>query len=254
MLRFLLTRRWLGLLLVVVIVGVACVELGLWQFRRYHDRHDSNAIVEANLAADPVPLDSVVSTEHGVSDDDEWTVIEATGQYDPSQTVTVRYRTRDGAPGIDVVVPLVTPSGVALLVDRGWIQTAANGSEVPELPVPPAGTVRITGWARTNATGGETEPDDRSVRAISSTSLSETISYPMYDGFVDLTGETPSVEPAPQRAEPPDLSSGPHFFYGMQWFFFALLAFGFWIYFAWSEYRVTAADTAASAAKAKPSD
>jgi cytochrome oxidase assembly protein ShyY1 len=37
------------------------------------------------------------------------------------------------------------------------------------------------------------------------------------------------------RAERPDLSNGPHFFYGLQWWFFAALAvFGFG-YLAWDE-------------------
>ena len=39
----------------------------------------------------------------------------------------VRYRTRDGRLGVDVVVPLVTPSGTALLVDRGWVETEPAG-------------------------------------------------------------------------------------------------------------------------------
>ncbi len=43
----------------------------------------------------------------------------ATGTYDADQTVIVRNRTRDGASGIDVVVPLVTAGGATLLVDRG---------------------------------------------------------------------------------------------------------------------------------------
>jgi cytochrome oxidase assembly protein ShyY1 len=253
-LRFLLTRRWLGLLLVVVIVGVACVELGLWQFRRFHERHDRNEVTRANLAADAAPVDSVLSTGHGLSDDDEWTVVQIVGQYDDSQTVTVRYRTRGGAPGVDVVVPLVTRTGAAVLVDRGWIQTAANGSDSPDPPPPPAGTVTVTGWARVDATGDETKPDNGSVRAISSQSLSESMPYPLYDGFVDLIHENPDIEPSPALADPPDLGSGPHFFYGVQWFFFALLAFGFWIYFAWSEYRATAAHAAASAEKPKAMD
>jgi cytochrome oxidase assembly protein ShyY1 len=236
-LRFLLTRRWIGLLLAVVVVGVACAELGLWQFRRLHDRHDTNDTIRHHLEADPSPVDDVFSTERALDDGAEWTVVEATGEYDPSHTFTVRYRTRDGAPGADVVVPLVTKSGTALLVDRGWLQTPANGAEAPDVPAPPSGEVTITGWARINATGGETRPSDRSVRAISSTALASEVPYPLYNGFVDLTNEDPKVEPSPELADPPDLGSGPHFFYGLQWFFFALLAFGFWIFFAWTEYK-----------------
>jgi cytochrome oxidase assembly protein ShyY1 len=45
------------------------------------------------------------------------------------------------------------------------------------------------------------------------------------------------VSPAPETADPPDLGSGPSFFYGLQWWFFALLAVGFLAYFARHEYR-----------------
>ena len=93
MFRFLLTRRWIGLFLVAVLVGVACVELGLWQFRRYTERKDLNVVTEMNMRADPSALDQVMSTDSPVTADSEWTVVTATGTYDPDHTITVRYRT-----------------------------------------------------------------------------------------------------------------------------------------------------------------
>lgn len=246
-----MTRRWLGLLLAVLVVGVACVELGLWQFHRYTDRHDRNRVTEAHLSADPVPVETVMSTDEPVDEDAEWTRVEATGSYDADNTVIVRYRTRDGAPGVDVVVPLVTASGTALLVDRGWVETKGSGTDVPDVPAPPAGQVTVEGWVRVNGTGDETKPADGSVRAISSTALADTVPHPLFDGFVDLVEETPSADPAPELADPPDLGSGPHFFYGLQWFFFALLAFGFWIYFARTEWL---AQKRATTGEAGPGD
>ncbi len=239
MLRFLLSRRWLGLLLVVIVVGVACIELGRWQFRRYDERRQENVTTERNLEAAPVSADQVLSTEHPPADDDQWRVVAAVGTYDVEHQLLVSYRTRDGAPGVDVVVPLVTESGDALLVDRGWVQTIANANQTPDVPAPPSGTVSVTGWVRLNATGSDQQvtPNDGTVRAISSDAIAPTLPYPVYDGFVDLTSEDPTTDPAPQLAEPPDLGSGPHFFYGLQWWFFALLAFGFWCYFAWVEYK-----------------
>lgn len=236
MVRFLFTRRWLGLLLAVILVAFACVELGLWQFRRYSERHDSNESIRTNLAASPVPVDRVMSPTQPVPDSAEWTKVVATGTYDASHLVLVLYRTRDGAAGVDVVVPLVTTSGTALLVDRGWMATAANGNERPDVPPPPAGTVTVNGWVRQNASGGSVTPTNGYVRAISSDAIKATLPYPVYDGFLDRTKESPTAAGAPAPALPPDLGAGPSFFYGLQWFFFAILAFGFWVYFAWAEY------------------
>jgi cytochrome oxidase assembly protein ShyY1 len=238
-LRFILTRRWIGLLLAVIVVGVGCVELGLWQFHRYGDRSSSNDVTEANLAADPIPVGDVMSVESSPGTDDEWRVVEATGSYDASQQLLVLYRTREGAPGVDVVVPLLTDDGTALLVDRGWVQTGGGSDNLnPDVPEAPTGTVTVQGWVRRNASGGDTQtvPRDGSVRAISSDKIGPTLPYPVYDGFIDLTDEQPTPAEAPIMAEAPDLGSGPHFFYGLQWFFFALLAFGFWCYFAWAEW------------------
>lgn len=239
MLRFLLSRRWLGLLLAVIVVGVACVELGRWQFRRYHERHDDNLVIASNLTAEPAPASEVLSTDSPPNHVDEWRLVSTVGTYDVQQQLIVSYRTREGSPGVDVLVPLVTAAGPALLIDRGWIQTQGNGNQTPDVPAPPAGTVTVTGWVRANADGdgNDVTPNDGTVRAISSTAIAPSLPYPVYDGFVDLTDESPAVTPAPARVDPPDLGAGPHFFYGVQWFFFAALAFGFWCYFAWVEYR-----------------
>ena len=74
-----------------------------------------------------MPVDQVL--RHGVDppDAEQYAVVSATGTYDPSKTVIVRYQTRDGNAGVDVVVPLVTDSGTALLVDRGWVATSNQG-------------------------------------------------------------------------------------------------------------------------------
>ncbi|MFY9915073.1 MAG: SURF1 family protein [Nocardioidaceae bacterium] len=246
--RFLLSRRWLGLLLAVLVVSSACYELGRWQFHRYAERHDSNAVTRANLAAAPAPLDDVMSTDAPPSSTDEWRRVEVTGSYDADRQLAVLYRTRSGAPGIDIVTPLVTSSGAAVLVDRGWQQTAGNGNQVNDLPAPPGSTVTVTGWVRLNSSdsGNRVAPSDGSVRSISSIAIAPTLPYPLYQGFLDLTGESQTVKPSPARADPPDLSGGPSFFYGVQWWFFALLAIGFWVYFAYAERNGTKrrADTA----------
>lgn len=236
-LRFLLSRRWLLFALVVGLLCYAAWWLGEWQFSRLEDRKESNAAVRANENQPPAPVADVLAPGRGVADDDEWRVVEATGSYDTDDTVIVRYRTRDGASGINVVVPLVTADGTALLVDRGWLATANQGASPTDVPAPPAGEVTVRGYVRADATGDSTAVHDRSTRAVSSQEIGEALDREVYGGFVQLESEDPEPAQALEPVELPELDNGPHFFYGLQWWFFGVLAaFGFG-YLAWDEWR-----------------
>ena len=133
---FLLSRRWLLFAAAVVVLAAATVWLGRWQFDRLEDRKESNAVVRANEDRSPMSVDEVLAPGQPVAEDEEWRQVTATGEYDAAETVVVRYRTRDGVPGVDVVVPLVTAGGTALLVDRGWLQTEADRSRPRQHPRP----------------------------------------------------------------------------------------------------------------------
>lgn len=235
--RFLISRRWLLFAAVVVLLCYATWWLGQWQFHRLDDRLASNAVVRANEDRAPAPVSDVLAPGRTVAEDDEWRQVTATGTYDAEQTVIVRYRTRDGASGIDVVVPLVTTEGATLLVDRGWMAADNEGATPSDVPPPPTGEVTVEGWVRADATGDSTKVTDGSARAISSEQIGAAIGQEVYGGFVVL--ETEDGEPAAdlEPVELPELDNGPHFFYGLQWWFFGLLAlFGFG-YLAWDEWR-----------------
>jgi cytochrome oxidase assembly protein ShyY1 len=224
-------------MLAVAALAYGCWRLGEWQFSRLHEREQRNEWTRANLAADPAPVDDVLAVGDPVPAEREWMRVEATGEYDASATVVVRYQTRDGQSGVDLVTPLVTTSGTALLVDRGWVATDNTGARPDELPAPPPGRVEVLGWVRADATGRGIEVEDRSARAVSSVEIGRTLDYPVYRGFVDAVEESPAAEEPVVRAGKPDLGEGPHLFYGLQWWFFAALAvFGFG-YLVWDERR-----------------
>jgi cytochrome oxidase assembly protein ShyY1 len=179
----------------------------------------------------------VLQRGSGPPDTDSYKVVSATGTYDPAKTVIVRYQTNnEGQPGADAVVPLVTSSGTALLVDRGWFSTSNQGSiDAAEVPAPPSGTVTVTGYVRQDAGGGSTQVVDASTRSISSGAIGPAVGIPVYGGWVDLKSESPAASVPLEPAGLPDLSNGPHFFYALQWWFFGILAlFGFG-YLAWEE-------------------
>jgi cytochrome oxidase assembly protein ShyY1 len=98
--------------------------------------------------------------------------------------------------------------------------------------------VTVTGWVRRDATGGATDVSELSTRAVSSRAIGEVTPYTLYRGFVDLAHESPAPAEQLELTElPDDTSNGPHFFYGLQWWFFGALAvFGF-CYLAWDELR-----------------
>jgi cytochrome oxidase assembly protein ShyY1 len=235
---FLLSRRWVLFAVAVVLMTWAAWALGQWQFHRLHERKHDNRVVATNLDAPPVPVTDVLSTGKAAPDSAEWRRVTAHGHWDDEHTIVLKYQTRDGAAGVEVVTPLVTGTGTAVLVDRGWISTENSGASRPKLPPTTDGLVTVTGWVRSDATGSATKVSDLATRAISSQRIADVVPYPLYRGFVDLAAESPTPARVLAPVElPDDTSNGPHFFYGLQWWFFGALAiFGF-CYLAWDEVR-----------------
>lgn len=232
MFRFLLSSRWIGFALFVVLLSAICVRLGMWQFDRLDDRRAQNEVIAAHFKKDPVALPAGFK----VDDSTEWTKVTATGTYDLARQVTVKFTTRDGAPGVDVLTPLVMADGSALLVDRGWIETK-NTVANPDVPAPPTGTVSVMGWMRQNngAGGQATEPVDGQIRAISSIGMSKFVPYELVDGYLNLRSQAPAVTNELALEPRPEIGQGPHFFYGLQWVFFAILATVGYFWFARAE-------------------
>ncbi|GAC1378960.1 MAG: SURF1 family protein [Marmoricola sp.] len=239
--RFLLTRRWLTFFLVVGLLAYSAWWLGEWQFNRLQDKHHDNTRIQANLAQPPVPVDTLLTVGAARTNSVEWRRVTIHGHWDNAHTLVVKYQTdANGDPGVRVATPLITASGAAVLVDRGWMGSENSGSVRPATPVPTSGEVTVTGWVRVSATGDATVIADASTRALSVPAFDSWVghAYPVYGNPVDLQIQTPA--PATHLGlvdMPDDTGDGPHFFYGLQWWFFGALAiFGFF-YLAYDERR-----------------
>ncbi|MDK1474258.1 SURF1 family protein [Streptomyces sp. 549] len=252
MYRFLLTRQWVILTLLALVLMPTMVQLGFWQLHRHEARVAHNNIVAASLAADPVPVQELTEPGREVSEDDKYRSVTATGSYDTDHEVVVRRRTAaDGRQiGFFVLTPLVRGDGSVLLVNRGWVPAGADQLSFPDVPEAPGGQVTVTGrllpdetTERSGIKVREGMPD-RQVMLINSAQQEKLLDRPVLGGFVELTATSP--EPAEsqlaEQVPAPDHSGiGAHMAYAVQWWLFVAAVPVGWVILVRRELRDRAA-------------
>lgn len=228
----LLTRRWLTLTAAVLVFAAVCVRLGLWQWHRHEERRAANALVAANYARPPVPVDDLLSTTQPPQSASVWRAVRAHGTYEPARSILVRNRTHDGATGVHVVVPLRTERGALLLVDRGFVPRTGGASDVVAVPAPPAGVVEVTGHVHQVERDGPTRVTigaQPSVPRLDVAAIARWLGEPVYGAAIDLASERPAPTTAPVPPEPPVFGSWRNLPYAVQWWLFACLAIVGWL-------------------------
>jgi cytochrome oxidase assembly protein ShyY1 len=216
--------RWIGLALVVLLIVSLCLLAARWQWHRRESRLAHNALVNSHLAAQPVAPQHLLSVDAPLPADDEYAMVTATGSWDPGHQVLARNHL--GRAGYDVLTPFVTGSGPALLVDRGWIPLSEQGAgSAPDVPQPTTGDVSIVVRMRQTESPRSTDnlPPGQ-VYAIDVPAIAGGLPYPVYGGYGELVSQDPSLGSTPVLPDAPDLSTGPHLIYAIQWTCFALIA------------------------------
>ena len=249
MFRLLVSRRWVLRVLAGLVLVAACVRLGIWQLDRNEDRSASNAVIEANVDRDPVPVDDVLDVGRPLSANQLWTPVAATGTYDVDRQLVVRLRPLDGRAGVHVLVPLVTAAGTALLVDRGFVAQDGPATAIPTVPDPPQGEVHVIGRARASEEGRGVggDPDSGAIRYVDVGEVDTWLPYPVYGAWVEVIEEQPSASEAPLLPPAPTPDAGPHLSYAIQWFLFACIGIGGFVVLMRAESRLRREDEAAQA-------
>jgi cytochrome oxidase assembly protein ShyY1 len=244
--RFLLTRRWMSLHIVVLLVIPAFILLGRWQFGRYEEHSAAYHRTNANLAAAPVPLGTLDSPGAEVPVAVKYRKVTVSGRYDPAHQLLVRRRTQNSQVGFYVLTPLITDGGQGVLVNRGWVPAGDTAMDVPRVLPPDPGVVTITGRLRPAETEDNSGLRDRpglpagQILLINTTKVGKGISYPLYGGFVELTAQTPApAKGSPEFVPQPDPGGGGglNFAYGVQWWLFVGIAIGGWFFLIRREAR-----------------
>lgn len=223
--RFLLTPRWWGINVFVLLAIPFCVFMGSWQLSRFEDRVQDHRAATEQVAAGrdeaARPLDSMLPVDKSTAG----RRVTASGRY--GEQLLVPGRELDGRRGFYVLTLLRTGSGKALPVVRGWLPGAADTAKAP---APPAGEVTVTGALQASEAPGDDGVSARGglpagqTAAISSASLVNLVPYRLYDAWVTLDKGDAGMKAVPARAPSGsglDLKAFQNLGYTGEWFVFA---------------------------------
>ncbi|MFF2007454.1 SURF1 family protein [Streptomyces sp. NPDC058195] len=241
MYRFLLTPRWWGINLFVVLAIPFCVFMGTWQLGRFEDRVQTHEAAKKQPAPGtrPVkPLDELLP----VSTVTSGRPATATGRY--ADQFLVPGRKLDEKAGFYVLNMLRTDNGKALPVVRGWLPGEPGRTTVPTAPT---GTVTVTGdlqaseTASTQGVSARGGLPDGQLGIISAASLVNLVPYDVYDAWVTVqdtggpgTGaaeKAGALRPVPAAAAQGtglDLKAFQNLGYTGEWFVFAGFVLFMW--------------------------
>ena len=232
-----LTPGWvIAALLIGVFSYYAFTFLAPWQLGKNEALVERNEHISAAFEHDPEPLTSRVGADGSLGADAEWSRVVATGHY-TGDDVLLRLRPVDGTPAFQVLTPFVLDDGRAIVVHRGWVK-AENSTQVPAVEPAPTGEVTITGLLRADEGEHPNPPMHEQgydmVYSISPAQVGSLTGTDAVSPYLQLLGEEAGVlDPIPL----PQLETGNHLSYGLQWILFGLAAPAGLIYFLYSDSR-----------------
>lgn len=227
MLRTALRPRWLGLLVVALLIAALGVIAGRWQWSVAHDVARADAVREVQER--PVrPLSEVVAPHASFPDEGSGQRVTTRGRYtgDPLRVTDRRF---DGAEVTWVLDRFVVEgTGANLAVVRGFVPT---GEEPPSAPT---GTIDLLGsLAPPEAPDQSGGSEDDELTSVDIAQLVNVWDGDMYNGFVFAVSEDGAAEATGLRRIPPPLPDTSLQFrnvmYAFQWWLFAVFALWMWV-------------------------
>ncbi|MBO1750209.1 SURF1 family protein [Actinotalea sp. BY-33] len=228
-------RRAAAVLGVALLVAGICVAAGLWQWNRHADRSAAVEIVRSNYEAAALPVAEVLTPGEPLPEDAVWQPVTLEGTYDDESTVLLRNRPVGGQPGYHVLTPLEISAGPlageVLVVDRGWVPTAARGSGPALEPAAPTGVVEVTARLRADEAPATRDAPAGQVHTISTDQVREAgggrwAADATLDAYGSLMTENGSAPVDLGALARPSTDLGSHLSYAFQWWVFALGALG----------------------------
>jgi len=234
---FLLTKKWIAVTLVVILVQPALWSLSQWQWRRLSQRLAYNSVVLRDQALPPVSIGTLrhsATSSNGITygTDSEWRSVYATGTWDVAHQVLVRKKSQESDLGFWVITPLDLSDGSVLMVNRGWRAAEKSATDTPTVITPPAGVVETLGRIRNVKARTKTKPNDLPVGQVDVVAPTEIVSgtSTIRDVYIEMTNSRPNSVSSDLKPIPaPTITEGPHRSYALQWIFFMIMTVIGWV-------------------------
>lgn len=236
-----LTPGWvIAALLIGVFSYYAFTFLAPWQLGKNEALVERNEHISQAFEHDPQAIGDVLPPDGTLAKDNEWSRVFATGRY-TGPDVLLRLRPIDRTPAFQVLTPFTLTSGprsgTTILVNRGWVP-AVDSTQVPEIDAAPTTEVTLTALVLPQEPVHSSAPLEEQgyqmVYSINPPQVADLTGTDLTSPYLQLLGGSPGVlNPIPL----PQLETGNHLSYGLQWILFGLAAPAGLIYFLVAETR-----------------
>jgi len=115
-------------ILAIFVLGLL-ISLGNWQLTRAQEKQNILDLQAARMNLKPVDLSTVQLADKGL----RYLPISANGYFDVAQQLLIDNQVKKGRAGYFVLTPLKLTSGVAILINRGWVPTGADRLILPDI-------------------------------------------------------------------------------------------------------------------------
>ncbi len=232
-------RRRFAIALLPTLAAFAAVALfvaaGNWQRDRMEQKQALRAQLDAATATPAVPLPRATDW-----DALRYRPVVAAGTFDARRQFLLDNRVRGGRAGYEAVAPLALDDGRVVLVNRGWVAAGATRADLPAVP-PPAGPVRVEGRVNVPPAGylefareGGAGPV---VQNLDPGRFAQATGVAVLPIVVEQTAPVDAADTLAREWPAPDFGVERHRIYMLQWYAFAALAGGLWLYFTFVRRR-----------------
>jgi surfeit locus 1 family protein len=218
-----------GVTLLALLAAAVCVRLGVWQWHKGVLRSAEGARfargAERTLLLGATPPDALPLFQR----------VSVSGELDGAHQFLLDNRSYQGRPGYEVLTPLARADKPALLVDRGWVAFSGSRAQLPDVSLPAASPVTLSGRLAMLPSPGlqsgraAPEPGARWPKVTSfpdMAQLAAALGTALSPRILLLDPGAPAGYLRDWQA--PGLSPLRHFAYAIQWWCFALLALIYW--------------------------
>jgi cytochrome oxidase assembly protein ShyY1 len=219
---------WIPTVAALLTIAV-CLTAANWQHRRMLEKEALQAEMSAAAAMPSVPLPASVANWSSW----RFRAVTLTGEFDARHQILIDNAQHAGRVGFDVVTPFALTDGRTVLVDRGFVAGGASRSDLPAPPVP-RGSTTIHGrldipTRRYVELGDHVAPSGPVWQHVDPQEFAQATGVRVLPILVKDMG--PHADGLALDDAMPGTGIEKHISYMMQWYTFAALAGGLWVWF-----------------------